>query len=148
MRSPAPDAHALGVAVRVSLTRPYGTPLVAAIAATALTLVAVDGAAGAAPAAAVGALLEAFARAGKPARRVVVLVASAADRGRPREAAARLSAACPGVARVLVHDPEAPHGFVPGVTSHGVPVALDEALLEAEALVTMGPARRVPGGVS
>ncbi len=106
----------------------------------ALALLVVDGGALAAVALALPPLLRALG--GLALRRPLMAVASEAESRPDRADAVRtLGPAVPG-ATIVVHDPDGPHHFRPGTTSGGVPVELDDVLLEAEVLVTVGPVRR------
>ncbi len=108
----------------------------------ALVLILVDGAALEAAAAVLPPLLRVL---GAPGLRRPLLVAASESEVRPSraEVQALLGPVVPG-ATLVVHDADGSHHFRPGSTSHGVPIELDDVLLEAEVLVTVGEVRRDP----
>lgn len=135
----------LEACVRAALTPPEGLALGVIVPRAAGTFVVVEGADPEA-ARALPPVLEALAAAGIPPGRVTVAAASppegvAFDRA---ACAARLLAAAPGSSR-LVHDAGRAHPFAAGRVD-GIAIELDDALLEAEALIVLGavsPDRRL-----
>jgi hypothetical protein len=112
----------------------------------ALTLLLVDGGALAAAALALPEVLRAL---GGPALRRPLLVVAAEVTECPSraEVARALGPLLPG-GTLVVHDPDGAHGFRPGRTSLGLSLELDDVLLDAETLVTVGPVRRTPAGIT
>jgi len=143
------DPEALVAAVRGALAAPVGgtaSRVPAALATPgALRLLLVDGLALPAVALALPPLMRALGGA-TPRRPLVVAACEDGERPSRAELARILEPAIPG-ATFVAHDPDGAHHFRPGRTAAGVPIELDDVLLEAEALLTVGPVRRVGGSV-
>jgi nickel-dependent lactate racemase len=123
-------------AVRRALADPLGGPLARHFAVPAVTAIVADGDAGEPGAVALAELTEAMVRVGVPRGRMFVLLTGAATPGaRERERARELRDTL-GMA-VIPHDP-VQAAFEPGRLAGGAPLALDDELREAEAVVVCG----------
>jgi hypothetical protein len=140
---PGREAAAFVREVERALAGPLPGPQAATPGAQILLLV--EGAALAEVALALPALLGALA--GASPRRPLVVVASETEACPGRATCERGFGAALERASLVVHDPDAPHLFRPGVTAGGVPIELDDVVLEAETLVTVGPLWREAGVV-
>lgn len=132
-------------AVRNALAAPLGGTLASRFCVPAVTALAADGRDAARGLAALEELVAALARIGLPRGRQFVLVSHAPGNRNEAKAFARAWRAALGVP-VLVHDPERPAAFVPGVFADGAPCELDDELREAEEVVLVGRIEPGAGG--
>lgn len=130
--------------VRRALAAPLGGSLASQFAIPAVTAIVADGAAGEAGVTALAELAEAMVRAGVPRGRMFVLLTSDGAPGPAARERARQLRATLG-SPVIAHDP-AQAAFTPGVLADGTPLALDDELREAEAVVVCGRFAAGPGG--
>lgn len=138
------DLACLRAAVDAALARPLGGSPARVVPPGSITGVVLDGEALEPCAAVLPALLRAL---GPGAAWRLLVIVTCESGAVPSRAAA--VACLPQEARhatLVVHDPDHNHAFVPGVTSRGVPVELDDVLLDAETLVTVGPVWLGAGG--
>lgn len=122
--------------VRRALADPLGGSMARHFAIPAVTAIVADGECGEADRVALAELTEAMVRAGVPRGRMFALLTSGAapePSARERARALRDLLGMP----VIAHDP-AQAGFEPGSFAGGVPLALDDELREAEAVVACG----------
>ena len=123
-------------AVRRALTVPVGGSMASQFAIPAVTAIVADGDAGEPGAVALAELTDAMMRAGVARGRMFVLLAFASAPGLRERDRARELRGMLGVP-VLPHDP-AKAAFEPGRLAAGVPLALEDELREAEAVVVCG----------
>jgi hypothetical protein len=140
--SDGPCAAELSAAVRRALAEAPAGPAAGLAVPGALRMLLVDGTALEDVALALPDLLAALGGAG-PRRPLVVACAEEGECPPRAELVRLLGPLAPG-ATFVAHDPDGTHAFRPGRTSGGLPVELDDVLLEAETIVTVGPVR--PGG--
>ncbi len=130
--------------VRRALESPSGGSLARHFAIPAVTAIAAEGSGDEREAVALAELTEAMVRAGVPRGRQYVLLAGAAAPGTAERERARELRATLGVP-VIAHDP-GQAGFEPGRLAGGAPLALDDELREAAAVVVCGRFAADPRG--
>jgi hypothetical protein len=123
-------------AVRRALAGPVGGSMASHFAIPAVTAIVADGGAGEAGTVALAELAEAMVRAGVPRGRMFVLLSGAAPPGPRERERARVLRETLGMP-VIPHDP-AQAAFEPGRLADGAPLALEDELREAEAVVVCG----------
>lgn len=138
-----PDAAGFVATVRQALAEPLAAPAARTPGGVALpgalVMVLVDGAALEVVALALPEVLRAL---GAPFLRRPLLVASSeVGECPPRAEVVRILGPLVPGATFVAHDPDASHHFRPGSTSRGLPIELDDVVLEAETVVTVGPVR-------
>lgn len=123
-------------AIRRALAAPLGGTMASLFAVPAVTAIVAEGGSGEPGSIALAELTEAMARAGVPRGRMFVLLTAATSPGPREKERARELRATLGMP-VLPHDP-AQAAFEPGRANDGTPLALDDELREAEAVVICG----------